>query len=326
MVKRKYFNAQAAVKAGYSQEEVQSFLSKHPELITKRLPWILRSRAIPFAMGGIGAGLGALSGLALGGLPAAATGPVLGAASYGAGDTIRRGLTDLLTEPGLGLAQNDKVATIGNPPSNQEERGDMAYEQVSGMMTSAMMAPILKMALPYLLAGIPGMDKLAGKLLERTARTSPNVPNSALEKEFGSVRMPNPQLTAGLSPARDRSALDQMVNHEIMTQGRSEMNGGGVPALDVQKLRAGSYANSGKWSPFNQITPEQALNKRMGISYSNILHEYSPKTQLYDNIINKSKLMQKLYAGLTILGLANAAINKFSNGTQESITNFISDE
>lgn len=306
-------NIDEAIKAGYTPEEVNQWLSEHPNTnfyengkLQKTPPAWLSNKTVPF----VGAGLAGLIGSILG--PAGTVGGA--AAGAGGGEVIRRSLIDLLGY------KDPNVHTVNNPPANAVEG---VKELGTTPLVSAMAAYPVAEALPYAVGALPFSRQVAGKFLQRNAAKGGEVPLEALQERFGTIAKPNPNLTKGLTPAYGRAALDKLVSKEIMSQGRSGT--GKIPSMtfeDALANRTGAYANSGA-SFLNKLTggatPEQKLSGRIGQQYSSILHDYIPQTQPLDKIIQGSKTMQRVGLGLGLGALLKFLLGKGTDVVKETI-------
>lgn len=306
-------NLDEARKAGYSNEEINQWLSSHPNTsfydngkLEKTPPAWLSNKTVPY----VGAGLAGLIGSILGPL-----GTVGGAAAgAGGGEVIRRSLIDLLGY------KDPNVHTVNNPPASATEG---VKELGETPLVSAAVAYPAAAALPYAVGALPFSRPIAGKLLQWNASKSGQVPLEALTEKFGTNAQPNQKLTQGLTPAYGRAALDKLVSREIMSQGRSGT--GKIPSMtfeDALANRTGAYASSGT-SFLNKLTggatPEQKLSGRIGQQYSSILHEYVPQTQPLDKIIQGSKTMQRVGLGLGLGALLKFLLGKGTDVVKETV-------
>lgn len=111
--------------------------------------------------------------------------------------------------------------------------------------------------------------------------------DSMVEKEFGTTQSPNLGLIQGLGSAADQTKLSQLLKNEISTQGRSAGAGiKGVSVEDLLNFRQGSY----KKAYDSSLGPaEKELSKRIGTSYSKILHTLEPELKKLDKAYGRKE-------------------------------------
>jgi hypothetical protein len=115
--------------------------------------------------------------------------------------------------------------------------------------------------------------RIVGQALERKVANAGTISPDLLEKHFGSITSPKPELYEGLSSAQGQGELARMTRREIATQGRSA--GGSITEptyKDIFNLRKGSYAQA-KYAQGTPATPEQKLYANIGRAYDAILKE-----------------------------------------------------
>jgi len=271
------FDRQGAINAGYSPEEIDSFLtSQQPK--PGMLERLVKSEAIPIGTSAVTGLIGAIPGAVAGGVPGIAT----GAAAAGGGYLAGQGLRGLI---GKALGYSDMPLQQGKSAvPNVTARENTAPLWAAGTDMALGMLPYLKYLSPSRFLG-SYEAKLASKVPLGSAS------DKALEESFGTLRRINPSLVEGLSGSGARRPLEKIVEKEIMTQGRGAIAGGGT-YKDILNLRTGAYREGSRsflQNLLQKAPAETALSGKIGKAYSDVLHQGVPHTILIDKALSMLK-------------------------------------
>jgi hypothetical protein len=118
-----------------------------------------------------------------------------------------------------------------------------------------------------------------------------------LEKRFGMLGAPNPQLLEGAGPSAMRGPMARIVNREIATQGRSDVPGIGPTYKEVFDFKTGADKLAG-WGE-KSITPQQALYRNISNAYGDVLKEGVPG---YTNLAKTFATVTKAVGSAETLG------------------------
>jgi hypothetical protein len=309
------FNVQAAKQAGYSDEEINSYLSSRSasqpqEKKMNPLLNLVLGNSLRVA-NDVGSGIGTRM-------------------RQGSQDQSIQNANDLVNLAGRTTDSAKKQALYrqaqglyGNVHSNATADANSFSEDVNqnplwrGLKSGTEIASLAEAPDAVMKAGkfLKMLNpRNTGKLIEETAAKGGEVPVDKLVQKFGSINNPNPELIKGLSSASGKQDLIDVLNREIMNQGRSAGGEIAQPTYsDILDLRKGSYSQA-----YDKLVPksQQGLYKNIGRAYDAILKEGVPDIaapdkmySLLSKVNGSKKTIGKIAGGILAYRLINNALS-----------------